>query len=412
MSIAEDYGRAFYEPGIRIDRFCRVCYNTRSYQEPSGPEGKPTGKDVAELSDEEIFEAKRGFGHEEWLDNEKASVSNLAGFAQGFLQRTNVSKADDKLYSVALWAKFAGGKKKFSGLPGPLNPPPGSCWLVGFITHLSFVGKGALGTRTLEMPFPDDFIDPSDPARRSRLFEPNILYPKGCLKIFPREKWIMAPRAIPHRYTWLRRSNKSHADLFEWAQSVFDQNVQELADVKTARGKKPKSSAAVRKSGIRKDYSDIEPDLDEKIRQIETHCGRDPKVRQALAAMRTHQADFRQALMLQAGGRCMLSDVDRQRLLVASHIKPFSLCKAAEAYKPENGLLLARNIDVLFDAFLISFDYETGALLRAPSVDDELLAKFGISPSKTKLPMRHRTKERCKYLKWHNDELRRRSGRS
>ena len=65
MSIAEDYGRAFYEPGIRIDRFCRVCYNTRSYQEPSGPEGKPTGKDVDELSDEEVFEAKRGFGHEE-----------------------------------------------------------------------------------------------------------------------------------------------------------------------------------------------------------------------------------------------------------------------------------------------------------------------------------------------------------
>ena len=97
--------------------------------------------------------------------------------------------------------------------------------------------------------------------------------------------------------------------------------------------------------------------------------------------MRTHQADFRQALMLQAGGRCMLSDVDRQRLLVASHIKPFSLCKAAEAYKPENGLLLARNIDALFDAFLISFDYETGALLMAPSVDDKLLAKFGINPS-------------------------------
>ena len=135
MSIAEDYGRAFYEPGIRIDRFCRVCYNTRSYQEPSGPEGKPTGKDVAELSDEEVFEAKRGFGHEEWLDNEKASVSNLAGFAQGFLQRTNVSKADDKLYSVALWAKFAGGKKKFSGLPGPLNPPPGSCWAAAFPTR-------------------------------------------------------------------------------------------------------------------------------------------------------------------------------------------------------------------------------------------------------------------------------------
>lgn len=27
----KDHGRRFYERGMRITRFCRVCYNTRDY---------------------------------------------------------------------------------------------------------------------------------------------------------------------------------------------------------------------------------------------------------------------------------------------------------------------------------------------------------------------------------------------
>ena len=88
----KDYGRPFYERGMRITRFCRVCYNTRDYQEPSGMFGKPDGTGVAQLSKEELYETKRGFGHEEWLNNKEAKISAIPGFSQGFIQRTNVKK--------------------------------------------------------------------------------------------------------------------------------------------------------------------------------------------------------------------------------------------------------------------------------------------------------------------------------
>ncbi len=61
---------------------------------------------------------------------------------------------------------------------------------------------------------------------------------------------------------------------------------------------------------------------------------------------------------------------------------------------------------------MISFDAESGALVRCSAVDDELLAKFGISPENTFLPKEYRTESRCKYLRWHNAELARRDGQS
>lgn len=396
------YVRSFYEPGMQINRFCRVCYNTRNYREPSGMYGKPSGTGVAKLSDSELYETKRGFGHEEWLDNADAKISAIRGFSQGFIQRTKVTKTDRNLYNVALWARFSGSEDEFSGIAGPMNPPPGSCWLIGFITHLAYVGQGTLHTRVVNVPFPNDVTDRLEPERRFCALNPNVLYPEGCMRILPRRKWIMAPRAIPHRYNWPLSSNPNNADLFEWAQAEFDRLGPKLNAVGSRGDKRFETNA---------DAFDLESDFAELIEKIKKYCGEDPKTKQRLAVMRTHQADFRQVMMILADGRCMLSGVERQHLLVASHIKPFSLCRSSEAYNPENGLLLARNIDALFDAFLISFDSRTGALIKAKGVENELLAKFGIIPSRTKLPQQYLTEGRCKYLKWHNDELARRADR-
>ena len=45
-------------------------------------------------------------------------------------------------------------------------------------------------------------------------------------------------------------------------------------------------------------------------------------------------------------------------VLIASHIKPFILSNEIEAYDPNNGLLLSRTIDSLFDLKYISFTDE------------------------------------------------------
>lgn len=54
------------------------------------------------------------------------------------------------------------------------------------------------------------------------------------------------------------------------------------------------------------------------------------------------------------GKKCMLEN-RTYPVLVASHIKPFIECDEREAYDPNNGLLLSRTIDSLFDLKYISF---------------------------------------------------------
>lgn len=53
--------------------------------------------------------------------------------------------------------------------------------------------------------------------------------------------------------------------------------------------------------------------------------------------------------------KCMIERLSFPSL-VASHIKPFVQSEENEAYDPNNGLLLSRNMDVLFDQGYISFE--------------------------------------------------------
>lgn len=43
-------------------------------------------------------------------------------------------------------------------------------------------------------------------------------------------------------------------------------------------------------------------------------------------------------------------------ILIAIHIKPFIKCNENEAYDVNNGILLSRNIDTLFDLGYITFN--------------------------------------------------------
>ena len=56
-------------------------------------------------------------------------------------------------------------------------------------------------------------------------------------------------------------------------------------------------------------------------------------------------------------------------LLVASHIKPWSISDANEKLDIHNGLLMCPNHDKLFDRGYISFD-DTGRILISEKLDD------------------------------------------
>lgn len=94
--------------------------------------------------------------------------------------------------------------------------------------------------------------------------------------------------------------------------------------------------------------------------------------------------------------QCMLAKLDYP-ILVASHIKPFKDSENDEKYDSENGLLLSRNFDDLFDKKDITFD-KNGKIIAGKRVSEKL-KKFLID---FKLDKRILTKKRNVYMEYHN----------
>ena len=98
---------------------------------------------------------------------------------------------------------------------------------------------------------------------------------------------------------------------------------------------------------------------------------------ETLIKARLGQGSFRKNV-LKLHPNCPLTGLDIQSLLIASHIKPWSKCNNEERLDPSNGLMLAPNIDALFDSGLITFDTD-GTIKISPKIDPENQERLGIS---------------------------------
>ena len=98
---------------------------------------------------------------------------------------------------------------------------------------------------------------------------------------------------------------------------------------------------------------------------------------ETLIKARQGQGSFRQKL-LKLYPSCPLTGLDIEPLLIASHIKPWSVCDDNERLCRFNGLMLAPNIDRLFDNGLITFDTD-GTIKISPTIDSENQKRLGIS---------------------------------
>lgn len=87
-------------------------------------------------------------------------------------------------------------------------------------------------------------------------------------------------------------------------------------------------------------------------------------------------------------------------VLVASHIKPFIDSDENEAYDPNNGLLLSRTIDSLFDLKYISFKDE-GTIIFSKRVSNDVKDFW----KNYKLEKNLLTEKRKKYLAYHRNLL-------
>lgn len=115
------------------------------------------------------------------------------------------------------------------------------------------------------------------------------------------------------------------------------------------------------------------------------------------------QKKFKNALMIEFGGKCALCNNNKKELLVASHIVPYCECDSVkEMIDVNNGLLLCINHDSLFDKGYISFDSNNGKIKISNNdiINHKLFEVLNINENLF-LEKKHLTNKRKEYLGKH-----------
>ena len=101
--------------------------------------------------------------------------------------------------------------------------------------------------------------------------------------------------------------------------------------------------------------------------QEKAYKGRDPYLQRIY---KTELIDEEKQLYGDAIQKCVLEHKGYP-ILIASHIKPYRVCEKAEQFDRDNGLLLSKNMDSLFDGGYITFD-ENGNVVPSTKLDKEV----------------------------------------
>ncbi|MEJ7591179.1 MAG: HNH endonuclease [Planctomycetaceae bacterium] len=89
---------------------------------------------------------------------------------------------------------------------------------------------------------------------------------------------------------------------------------------------------------------------------------------------RLGQGQFRDLLLDAYGSTCPIVGIANTDLLIASHIKPWTVCTNHERLDPNNGILLSALFDRLFDRGLITFNND-GTICPSPCLSPNDRAK-------------------------------------
>ena len=109
-----------------------------------------------------------------------------------------------------------------------------------------------------------------------------------------------------------------------------------------------------------KDISSLKNETENIAKSIEGFLGEE---RDVISKYRINQGKFRALLLTYWDGKCAVSNLSEKKLLIASHILPWSKSNDSQKGDPFNGLLLSVTWDSLFDKGLMSFDENGKAIL-------------------------------------------------
>ena len=122
--------------------------------------------------------------------------------------------------------------------------------------------------------------------------------------------------------------------------------------------------------------------------------------RSGLITSRVGQGYYRQQIIEKWEGKCPVTQSELLKILISSHIVPWSECNDKERLDVENGILLSPNVDSLFDKHLISFS-DNGQMIISERLSGEELKKLGI-PVGVTIKV---TEGMKKYLQRHRERL-------
>lgn len=147
-------------------------------------------------------------------------------------------------------------------------------------------------------------------------------------------------------------------------------------------------------------YMKLFPNFEELYKQVQYIKNYGKKNIFASPTIRTGQTKYKSKL-IETFKECPFTQIQDERLLVASHIKPFVSCNPSEKYDSENGLLLSPLYDKLFDRGFITFD-QNGILKKSiwlsPSEWNNIPLQYSIGNL-------HLTPQRKSYLKFHETHV-------
>ena len=123
-------------------------------------------------------------------------------------------------------------------------------------------------------------------------------------------------------------------------------------------------------------------------------------VKATMVQARRGQGKFRERVqMIEIG--CRVTQVTSEKLLVASHIKPWKSSDNAERLDGNNGLFLSPHIDALFDKGFISFTSK-GEFLVSPKLEKDVLQRWKIDPTRK---VGQFNSDQAYFLEHHNQEV-------
>jgi len=99
--------------------------------------------------------------------------------------------------------------------------------------------------------------------------------------------------------------------------------------------------------------------------------------------------------------RCRVTGVSSEKVLIASHIKPWKGSTNDERLDGNNGLFLSPHIDKLFDAGFITFTAK-GSMRVSQYLDEEVLPKWKIDPSIDVGPF---SSDQAYFLEYHRERV-------